>query len=409
VRLASVYQRERLSGEVMSAELAAAAIGAIALLITTAFTVVYGPAWKGRYDRRRERAARSELLIARYSEPLARAAYDLQSRLYNILRLSFLQTYYKPKSYAEISTLWLIGQYLAWVEILRREVQVLDVGDSRRTAELQLRLFTVTDAFASDASDRSLAIFRQDQRAIGEIMVVSREVGDVKRSDCMGYVQFRQALDQDKSFSVWFERLRRDLDSLAGDAQEQEDTTGYGYVQSPRLILIQRALIDLIDFLDEDRIRFPSLNERGKIPLPEDVQIPKQPLSSYSVARFVYIEGDPWAIFQSWVAENVLTTTEAATSSEGFGERCAYQRQAWFGPMLVVKMFFTKSDYVPRVEIAAYALVLTSRVDKKIHIHLQESYRGSHFWTRRVSHLWTRQARGVVNDLLQKFDRPRIL
>ena len=382
----------------MSAEVTGATIGAAALLITTALTVIYGPTWKDRSDRRRAQVARSEHLLARYSEPLARAAFDMQSRLYNILRMNFLQAFYTRQHYAETSTLWLIGQYLAWVEILRREVQVLDVGDSRQTAELQRRLFAVTDAFASDAGDQRFMVFRQDQRAIGEIMVVCREVGEVKRSDCMGYAQFSEALSK-KEFSRWFERLRRDLDSLATEAK---DIGSQRFLQSPRLILLQRALIDLVDLLDRDRIRFPSLNERGKIPLPEHVRMRKQPRSPDSVARFLYVEGDPWSVFESWARANRLAV-ECLDPSDKMVEKCALRNGYLLRPSLLVKMSYSSAPGSPPwVEIMAHARLPARRsMDQQPNAHhLQDG----NF----LSHWWVRQARHTVNDLLQRFDRPLI-
>ena len=54
------------------------------------------------------------------------------------------------RAYAERSTLWLFGQYLGWIEILRREVQFLDLGDITQTRELRERLLAVSNHLASD-------------------------------------------------------------------------------------------------------------------------------------------------------------------------------------------------------------------------------------------------------------------
>jgi hypothetical protein len=40
-----------------------------------------------------ERAEQAEAVLKRYREPLAAAAFDLQSRLYNILRLKFFEKF----------------------------------------------------------------------------------------------------------------------------------------------------------------------------------------------------------------------------------------------------------------------------------------------------------------------------
>jgi hypothetical protein len=47
---------------------------------------------------------------------------------------------------------------------------------------------------------------------------------------------------------------------------------GQGGGVGDRAVLIQRALIDLIDFFDPMQIRFPDVNERGEVPTPLGVQ-----------------------------------------------------------------------------------------------------------------------------------------
>jgi hypothetical protein len=186
-------------------QLVPALIGASAGVVTTWVTVLYGPIWKLRLDRRRHTRDRSDLLIARYAEPLGSAAFDLQSRLYNILRREFLTAQFDKSDYAESSTLWLFGKYLAWAEILRREVQLVDFGDVQRTATFQLHLASVTSILASDMSikDPVFNLFRTEQRAIGELMVVERTVAGQQRSDSIGYAAFKSRL-QDQSFGSWF-------------------------------------------------------------------------------------------------------------------------------------------------------------------------------------------------------------
>jgi len=72
-----------------------------------------------------------------YAEPLIAAAFDLQTRLYSIVQHNFLKAAAVERGYAEPSTLWLIAQYFAWVEILRREVQYLDVGVEKHNRTIQ--------------------------------------------------------------------------------------------------------------------------------------------------------------------------------------------------------------------------------------------------------------------------------
>src|ERR1700720_2969513 len=99
-----------LAGAVISA---AAAIVAVAL---------------GRRAVLRDRRLAADELAGRYRVPLLHAAFNLQSRLYNIGKQDFLHIFLNDGSpadadYARYNTTYLIGQFLCWAEILRREVQ----------------------------------------------------------------------------------------------------------------------------------------------------------------------------------------------------------------------------------------------------------------------------------------------
>jgi hypothetical protein len=64
-------------------------------------------------------------VLARYPEVLAEAAYELQSRLWNILEHGFLQRYLlrgedTEREYAVQHTIYVLAQYLAWVKLFAR-------------------------------------------------------------------------------------------------------------------------------------------------------------------------------------------------------------------------------------------------------------------------------------------------
>jgi hypothetical protein len=264
---------------------------------TTLIAVFYGPTWKDRVEARRASRQRSEALLARYSEPMARAAFDLQSRLYSISRKWFMTGSDTPDDYRKMSTLWLLGQFLGWIEIVRREVQVIDYGDIHRTAELQRHLFDVVDIFSTDSiNDPALRVFRGEQRAIGELMVTERISGDSRHSDSMGYAAFVERFETDRAFARWFARWNDDLDVLMRGEQV-----------GARLILTQRALINLIDFFDPGWVRFPDPNERGRIPLPSEYWDRKRLRPASEVARFRF-ETEPFSIADSWAREYGLST-----------------------------------------------------------------------------------------------------
>jgi hypothetical protein len=211
-------------------------------------------------------------VMARYREPILRSAIDLQSRLYNIDRNRFLNIYYQTteteRSYALRSTLYVIAEYLGWVEILRREVQYLDLGELEANQRLAKLLETITTTLLTDVHPASLRLFRGEQRAIGEIMLVTRQASGQSHYECLGFAAFTEKLE-DEVFAKWFANLEKDVENLA----TRDDA------RDPRLRALQHALIDLIDFLDPNRVRLP---EHRRKKLPHDAATP-QPAANTGV------------------------------------------------------------------------------------------------------------------------------
>lgn len=214
-------------------------------------------------DRAKTKAEQVAEVMARYRDPLLRAAFDLQSRLYNIVELGFLTRYYRDdrpehKAYAADNTLYVLAEYLGWVEILRREVRFLDLGDEQANRQLMERLDAVRRILLADAyGDDVLQVFNGQQRAIGEIMAVpaEREGGGMA---CKGYAAFTACQDE-PGFARWFARLRDDVEVLAREPH------GHG-----RVIALQHALVDLVDFLDPGHERLPA-GDRRKLEAPTGV------------------------------------------------------------------------------------------------------------------------------------------
>lgn len=186
----------------------------------------------------------AEAVLARYREPLLAAAYELQGRIYNILQLKFLPRYYlagdqDQKSYAVQNTLYVVGQYFGWSEILRREIQFLSFSDSKRTRSVAVCQQRIVDAFQSDAPElgRPFLLWRGEQRAIGELMI-DHEAG---AQHPIGYAAFLERTEP--SFRRWFSRLEGDIDEVAHRPNE-------------RLVKLQHALVDLIRELDPEGTRY---------------------------------------------------------------------------------------------------------------------------------------------------------
>jgi hypothetical protein len=80
--------------------------------------------------------------------------------------------------------------------------------------------------------------------------------GQAPRYQCMGYAAF-VASQSDPDFARWFTRLGEAIDKLRQGADDRPK----------RLVMVQHALIDLIDLLDPDHERFEKDRERIASPL----------------------------------------------------------------------------------------------------------------------------------------------
>lgn len=185
-----------------------------------------------------DRQLLAEDVLTRYREPLAAAAFDLQSRLFNLLRLNFFGKYGGTDERAEVArktTLFRLAQYFGWTEILRRDIQFLSFPedqDTRRVAGLQSQ---IAKCFLTDAYSPGLMIWSDEQRAIGEAMIVREQ----DKTFCMGYAAFEKECEGD--FAAWYRRLGRGF----------EDASAQG-----RLREAQHLLCDLVEALDKKRVRY---------------------------------------------------------------------------------------------------------------------------------------------------------
>lgn len=197
-----------------------------------------------------DRQAQTAELVRAYRNPLLRAAYDLQSRIWNIHR--GFRGRGDEQDYFVANTLYVIAEFFGWLEIVRREAQFLDLADERETAALKDALDRIQGTFASTSRRRadSLYVYRGQQRAIGELMIV--ELAEPRpsgaRSTCLGYAAFVERMES-PPFATWLARPRERISDLTGP-------------DLARLVEVQHALIDLIDRLDPDRVRFAENREK---------------------------------------------------------------------------------------------------------------------------------------------------
>jgi hypothetical protein len=206
---------------------------------------------------RENKMADDDRLAFRFREPLLQAAFNLQSRIFNIVRQDFLGRFLigdratpDEREYAVNNTAFLIGQYLAWVEILRCESQYMDPRSRARDRAIVESLEHIRDTFAESEGldDPVMRLFRGEQRAIGEVMLVATNstTGDLPRWESKGYARFVGEHDVEQ-VQRWFRRVENDIATLAKEPEAHD----------ARLVRLQNALIDLIEVLDPEGERVP--------------------------------------------------------------------------------------------------------------------------------------------------------
>ncbi|MEV4413811.1 hypothetical protein [Catellatospora sp. NPDC049609] len=218
---------------------------------------------------RESKAEQAQEVISRYREPLLLAAYNLQTRLHNAVGGDYLPNYLHhededERRYARDYTVYILAEYLCWVEIIRRELRFLDLGDEESNRTFNRHLVEVGQKFSTQQYPSHFRLFKGQQRAVGELLMVTGANG---RTDSMTYPAFCSRLDNDPEFARWFTRLRKDVDDIVAS-----DLPG-----NARLLRAQHALIDLIDFLDPTRTRIPE--NRAKLP-----DLPAQPVGEPEAA-----------------------------------------------------------------------------------------------------------------------------
>jgi hypothetical protein len=219
-----------------------AIIVAIIALVASVFSAtisVFGDVLLARWKAKTE----AKLAVERFRGTLAEAAYELQSRLYNILRQDFLSYYHgeeTEREYAIQNTIYAFAEYLAWVEALRREVEI------GRLEEFQGRIADMTDqiarVLATDTLGDGFRMWRGEQEAVSDVMLKVEE----GRVQSLSYAQFVN--QRDEGFRKWFARLERDLVHL-GEGRFENQRAFEGHIE--RLQPLQNQLIDLVRELDK--------------------------------------------------------------------------------------------------------------------------------------------------------------
>ncbi|KAF7877361.1 hypothetical protein EAF04_001043 [Stromatinia cepivora] len=202
--------------------------------------------WISYYlDQAKQRKA-TKALIHKYRDPLTLAAYDLQSRIWGLVNrlLDYIEDEEKKEN-IYVYTAFLIGQYLSWTYILRRQAQFMQFSTEKKNQQLNKILDAVTDQFSLDKylGEDSFMLWRGQQMAIGEIMTKEEE-GQLY---CMGFAAFSKKYHGEPEFKKWFLPIERGVNLLV-EARRRQDP-----VATFRLRRLQHLMIDLVVLLEFHR------------------------------------------------------------------------------------------------------------------------------------------------------------
>jgi hypothetical protein len=176
-------------------------VGAVGAATLVAYTTL----WSDSRKRRSEAVA----ILNKYQDPLLLAAFTLRQKIQGILNEAGSMAFQPPnpsgargysvtEDYFILHTAFLVGQFFAWVYILRLESQFLSIQRSHKTRALTDAFFSIEEAWTEDG-DRYM-LWRGQQSGIGELMTVT----DNGQRSCMGYAAFRHLWYTDPQFKQWF-------------------------------------------------------------------------------------------------------------------------------------------------------------------------------------------------------------
>ena len=204
--------------------------------------------WISFYIDQVKRHSEAKALIHKYRDPLTLAAYDLQSRLWGLVQQNLLRYVddEDKKDLVYVYTAFLVGQYLSWAYILRRQAQFLRFSTDKTNNQLNQILDTITGEFSLDRhqGEDPFMLWRGQQMAIGELMTLE-EQGQLY---CMGFAAFAHKYKNDSEFKKWFQPIETGI-ALLVNARAHGNS-----VAANRLRRLQHLLIDLVLLLDQDRV-----------------------------------------------------------------------------------------------------------------------------------------------------------
>ncbi|KAF9265810.1 hypothetical protein L218DRAFT_119689 [Marasmius fiardii PR-910] len=224
-------------------------VAALALLGTLVQAAISG--WISFHSEERRRRDQLRSVLAKYRDPLCRATEDLSYTLINIVSDGFALAFasedapQRRRSYAILHTSYVIGQFFAWVHILRHDTQFIMPPDADyNSKEINRILRNIRMTLLTGASPSPFMLWSGEQLAISEIMIVRDPKEDGGQVRCMGFATFCRQWKEDEQFRSWFAPIENGL-AVLGSSTHNADLE--------RLQSVQHLLVDLLEHLTDHR------------------------------------------------------------------------------------------------------------------------------------------------------------
>lgn len=108
--------------------------------------------WVSYYLDETRRKADARRLVAKYHDPLLLASLDLQSRLWNITQNDLLDMRGDEgkRDLIHVYTAFLVGQFLSWTYILRREAQFCRFSTQKGNRKMARTMDAISQVLSTD-------------------------------------------------------------------------------------------------------------------------------------------------------------------------------------------------------------------------------------------------------------------
>jgi len=190
----------------------------------------------------------------KYTSPILLSAQSLRDRLENIIKNieSIEKQNWLPaeggQNYYYKSTLFVVGQFFGWVQILRRNIVYLDFAVTKETQKFERFLNLIENGFTNPAlyeqaktglphQSQDKWVFKYILQSLGALMVTHDEQGH-RAIDYVAFCKLYESSDGD-DFRSWFSHLEEIFKGLNAND-----------VRFKRIIAIHIVINSFVDYLD---------------------------------------------------------------------------------------------------------------------------------------------------------------